>query len=48
MTHQKGSVARWIGVSIGMAGLAMPSALLAANAADQLYERTLMTAADGR
>lgn len=48
MTHQKGSVARWIGVSIGMAALAMPSALLAANAADQLYERTLMTAADGR
>lgn len=47
-THQKGRVARWIGVSIGMAALAMPSALLAANAADQLYERTLMTAADGR
>jgi hypothetical protein len=35
-------------VSIGLAAMAAPSALLAANAADQLYERTLMTAADGR
>lgn len=48
MTHQKGRGARWIGVSIGLAAMAAPSALLAANAADQLYERTLMTAADGR
>lgn len=48
MTHQKGRGARWIGVSIGLAVLAVPTALLAANAADQLYERTLMTAADGR
>ena len=47
-TDQKGRVARWIGVSIGLAAMAAPSALLAANAADQLYERTLMTAADGR
>lgn len=47
-THQKGRGARWIGVSIGLAVLAVPSALLAANAADQLYERTLMTAADSR
>jgi len=45
---QKGRVARWIGASIGFAAMATPSALLAANAADQLYERTLMTAADGR
>lgn len=48
MTHQKGRGARWLGVSIGLAAMAAPSALLAANAADQLYERTLMTAADGR
>lgn len=48
MTHQKGRGARWIGVSIGLAAMAAPTALLAANAADQLYERTLMTAADGR
>jgi hypothetical protein len=47
-THQKGRGARWIGVSIGIAAMAVPTALLAANAADQLYERTLMTAADGR
>jgi hypothetical protein len=46
--HQKGRGARWIGVSIGLAAMAVPTALLAANAADQLYERTLMTAADGR
>jgi hypothetical protein len=48
MTHQKGRGARWIGVSIGLVAMAAPTALLAANAADQLYERTLMTAADGR
>ena len=47
-TDQKGRVARWIGVSIGLAAMAAPTALLAASAADQLYERTLMTAADGR
>jgi len=47
MTHQKGRGARWIGVSIGLAAFAIPTALYA-NAADQLYERTLMTAADGR
>lgn len=46
--HQNGRVARWIGVSIGFVAMAAPTALLAANAADQLYERTLMTAADGR
>lgn len=45
---QKGRIARWIGVSIGFVAMAAPTALLAANAADQLYERTLMTAADGR
>jgi hypothetical protein len=45
---QKGRGARWIGVSIGLAAMAAPTALLAASAADQLYERTLMTAADGR
>ncbi|MGH1557030.1 hypothetical protein ACRAWD_02905 [Caulobacter segnis] len=45
---QKGRGARWIGVLIGLAAMASPTALLAANAADQLYERTLMTAADGR
>ena len=48
MTHQKGRGARWIGVSMGIMAMAAPTALLAANAADQLYERTLMTAADGR
>lgn len=48
MTHQKGRGARWLGVSLGLAAMATPTALLAANAADQLYERTLMTAADGR
>lgn len=47
MTHQKGRGARWVGVSIGLAAFACPTALFA-NAADQLYERTLMTAADGR
>lgn len=47
-SDQKGRGARWIGVSIGLAAMAAPTALLAANAADQLYERTLMTAADGR
>ncbi|WP_454717328.1 hypothetical protein [Caulobacter segnis] len=45
--HQKGRGARWVGVSIGLAAFAFPTALFA-NAADQLYERTLMTAADGR
>lgn len=45
--HQKGRAARWIGVLIGLATFAVPTALYA-NAADQLYERTLMTAADGR
>ena len=47
-THQKGGAARWIGVSMGLTAMAVPTALLAANAADQLYERTLMTAADAR
>lgn len=47
-TDQKGRVARWIGVSIGLAVLAAPHALLAATASDQLYERTLMTAANAR
>lgn len=46
-TDQKGRVARWIGAAIGLASFAIPTALYA-NAADQLYERTLMTAADGR
>ncbi|PIB94745.1 hypothetical protein CSW62_18310 [Caulobacter sp. FWC2] len=36
-----------MGVLIGLATFAVPTALYA-NAADQLYERTLMTAADGR
>lgn len=47
MRHQKGRGARWIGAAIGLAAFAVPTALYA-NAADQLYERTLMTAADGR
>ncbi len=46
-TPQKGRWARWIGVLIGLTIVAVPTALYA-NAADQLYERTLMTAADGR
>ncbi len=46
-THPKGREARWIGALIGLAAMAVPTALYA-NAADQLYERTLMTAADGR
>lgn len=44
---QKGRAARWVGTAIGLAAFAAPTALFA-NAADQLYERTLMTAADGR
>lgn len=47
-TDQKGRGARWIGVSIGLAAMAIPTALLAATASDQLYERTLMTAANSR
>lgn len=47
-THQKGRGARWIGVSIGLAAMAVPTALLAATASDRLYERTLMLAADAR
>ena len=35
-------------MSIGLATATAPAALLAANAADQLYERTLMSAADDR
>ncbi|RRN65306.1 hypothetical protein [Caulobacter sp. 602-1] len=46
-THPKGRGARWIGALIGLAAMVVPTALYA-NAADQLYERTLMTAADGR
>lgn len=46
--HQKGSVRRAIALAIGVAASACPGALLAANAGDQLYERTLMTAADAR
>jgi hypothetical protein len=46
--HQKGRARRWIVASLGLTALAAPSAPLAANAGDQLYERTLMTAADGR
>jgi hypothetical protein len=41
-------MARWTGVLAGAACLMSPSVLLAANAADQLYERTLMSAADAR
>lgn len=46
--HQKGRVRRAIALAIGVAASACPGALLAANAGDQLYERTLMTAADAR
>lgn len=38
---------RWLGAVIGLTAFATPTALLA-NAADQLYERTLMVAADDR
>lgn len=48
MTYPKGRPARWVGLLAGAASLLSPGVLLAANAADQLYERTLMTAADGR
>ncbi len=43
----KGGAGPWIAILAGAATLAAPSAPLAA-AADQLYERTLMTAADAR
>ncbi|MCE3321413.1 hypothetical protein LB325_15015, partial [Staphylococcus aureus] len=46
--HQKGRVRPAIALAIGVAASACPGALLAANAGDQLYERTLMTAADAR
>lgn len=48
MNRLKGRTARWMGFLAGAACLTSPGVLLAANAADQLYERTLMTAADGR
>lgn len=48
MMYRKGRAARWVGLLAGAAFGLMPGVLLAANAADQLYERTLMTAADGR
>lgn len=48
MNRLKGRTARWMGFLAGAVCLASPGVLLAANAADQLYERTLMTAADGR
>jgi hypothetical protein len=46
--HQKGRVRRGIALAIALAASIVPSALMAANAGDQLYERTLMTAADSR
>ncbi len=48
MNLLKGRTARWMGFLAGAMYLTSPGVLLAANAADQLYERTLMTAADGR
>lgn len=48
MKYRKGQAARWMGLLAGAACAMSPGVLLAANAADQLYERTLMTAADGR
>ena len=46
--HQKGRARPAIALAIGVAASAYPGALLAANAGDRLYERTLMTAADAR
>lgn len=46
--HREGRTARWLGRLAGVAALTAPGALFAANAADQLYERTLMTAAGVR
>ncbi len=46
--HHKGRARRGVAVTVVVASLAVPTSLLAANAADQLYERTLMTAADAR
>ncbi|ENZ80606.1 MULTISPECIES: hypothetical protein [Caulobacter] len=46
--HHKGRARRWIAAALGLSALAAPAASMAANAGDQLYERTLMTAADGR
>ncbi|HJV40388.1 hypothetical protein [Caulobacter sp.] len=46
--HQKGRVRPPVAAVVVMAALFAPNVLWAANAADQLYERTLMTAADAR
>lgn len=48
MTYPKGRWTKWTGLVLGGTVALFPGVLFAANAADQLYERTLMTAADGR
>lgn len=40
--------ARWLGIFVATAGIGASGLAQAANAADQLYERTLMTSADAR
>lgn len=46
--HQKGRVRPPVAMAVVVATLFAPNVLWAANAADQLYERTLMTTADAR
>lgn len=48
VTRVGGRAARWIGLLACAASLTAPGLVLAASATDQLYERTLMTVADGR
>ncbi len=48
VTPAKGRAARWAGFLACAASLTAPGLALAATATDQLYERTVMTAADGR
>lgn len=44
----EGLTARWPGIFVAIAALGAATAVQAATAADQLYERTLMTSADAR
>lgn len=46
--HPKGRIRRGIAIAISLMACACPGALLAADTGGQLYERTLMTAADSR
>ncbi|MCY1647067.1 hypothetical protein OVA11_08390 [Caulobacter sp. SL161] len=46
--HPKGRIRRGIAMAISLMASACPGALLAADTGGQLYERTLMTAADSR